>query len=354
MTVDKFPRVAVMVLNHNGKEWIHRCLSSVIRTEYPEMQVYLIDNASTDGSVDCVEQSFPDVKIIRHQRNFGVAEGYGRALNGIEADYVALLNNDTEVLDPYWIRQLVEHFAGDPRIAAVACKIVSMEDRSRLVSVGGMGIRFWRGFADIGFEQRDIGQYDYGNFEPFAFCGGAALVKLASLSKVNGFDNKLFMYVEDVDVSWRMRLLGWRVGYAHEALVAHHVGGSTGGKLLTPMKLYYSHRNLLRAILKNCGSSLGWALSNYLLYCLIIGFGYSILQPFMAFALLKAVWWNILNFKDSWAERVKVQSSRRTPESEILEKMYPKLERYEPPEHVTGRRILNILFQHSQAIHRRA
>lgn len=350
MGVDMFPRVAVMVLNHNGMKWIHRCLSSVIHTEYPEMQVYLIDNASTDGSVDDVEQSFPGVKIIRHSKNYGFAEGYSRALNGIEADYVALLNSDTEVLNPCWIRHLIEHSAGDPRIAAVACKIVSMEDESRLVSVGGMGIPFWRGFVDIGFEQRDRGQYDHEDFEPFAFCGGAALIKRASLSRVNGFDGKLFMYVEDVDVSWRMRLLGFRVGYAHEAVVAHHVGGSTGGKLLTPMKLYYSHRNLLRAILKNCGSSLGWALSNYFLYVLMIGVGYSILQPLKALALLKGVWWNILNLKDTWATRVKIQSSRRTPEMEILSTMYPNLERFEPFEHVTARRMLNILFQHSQAI----
>jgi len=165
------PKVAVMVLNYNGIKWLHDCLSSIVQTEYPDLDVYLVDNGSTDSSVDYVRQSFPWVKMISNTTNLGFSEGYNRAVGKVESEYVLLLNNDTRILTPDWANLLVELAMEDPDIAAVACKMVSMDDHSRLDSVGGMGIPFWRGFVDIGRGECDTGQYDSG-VEPLAFCGG--------------------------------------------------------------------------------------------------------------------------------------------------------------------------------------
>jgi hypothetical protein len=194
-------RVVVIILNYNGLRWLSNCLSSVGRTAYHDLDVYLVDNGSVDGSVDFVRENFPWVKVISHAFNFGFAEGYDIAIEKIEADYVVLLNPDTVVLDPDWVKYLLDVATKNPQIAAVACKMVSMSGYSILDSVGGMGIPFWRGFVDIGREEHDNGQYDSKEFEPFSFCGGAALIRRDVFLEAGGFDRKFFMYFEDVDLS---------------------------------------------------------------------------------------------------------------------------------------------------------
>jgi hypothetical protein len=312
------------------------------------LDIYLVDNGSTDGSVDYVQRGFPSVKTILNEENLGFAEAYNRAIEEISSEYVVLLNNDTKVLNAKWVQHLIDEAAGDPEIAAVTCKMVSLEDRSRLDSVGGMGIPFWRGFVDIGRDEPDQGQYDQESFEPFAFCGGAALIRRKTFLDLGGFDEEFFLYMEDADLSWRLRLLGYRVGFAADAQVAHYFSGSAKTKEIDAQKLYYCHRNLLRAILKNCGPSLRWALRNYLLFTLMMAAGFSILEPKKAVAAVKAVLWNLANLKDTWIWRLRIQANRSVGEAEVLKSMYPNIRRYQPAERPRLRRILNILFEYSQ------
>jgi len=285
---------------------------------------------------------------MRNEQNLGFAEGYNRAIRKINSEYVVLLNNDTRVLNSKWVQCLVDKASADTKIAAVTCKMVSLEDLSRLDSVGGIGIPFWRGFVDMGRNESDQGQYDHASFEPFAFCGGAALLKRDIFARLGGFDAKFFLYMEDVDLSWRLRLLGYRVAFAPKAVVAHYFSGSFKTKDIDAQKLYYCHRNILRTILKNCGSSLGWALRNYLLFTLMMAGGYSLLEPSKAIAAVKAILWNMTNLKDTCVHRSRIQVSRNTSEAEILDKMYPNLRRYQPAERPKLRRILNVLFEYSQ------
>ena len=154
--------------------------------------------------------------------------------------------------------------------------------------------------------------------------------------------------MEDADLSWRLRLLGYRVGFAPDAKVAHYFSGSTKTRDIDAQKLYFCHRNLLRAILKNCGSSLGWALRNYLLFTLMIAAGFSILEPKKAIATAKAILWNLANLKDTWTWRLRIQANRSVGEAEVLKSMYPNIRRYQPAERPQARRILNILFECSQ------
>jgi GT2 family glycosyltransferase len=342
------PKVAIMILNHNGLRWLPKCLASVSKTDYPNYEICLVDNGSTDGSVDYVAKNFPRVKLIQHEENLGFAEAYNEAIERVEANYLVLLNNDIEVLNPSWVRALVEVANEAPGIAAVACKMISMENHSYLDSVGGMGIPFWRGFVDIGKNELDRGQYDSGKFQPFAFCGGAALVKKGPFIEAGQFDGKFYLYVEDAELSWRLRLLGYSLGYAPEAKIAHYFGGTSSGGEISPTKLYYCHRNLLRAILKNCGDSLNWALRNYLLFSLFMGLGFAIPEPRKTVSVAKAVVWNLLNIKDTYRGRLRIRNLRRSDERQILISMFPELSRYQPAKHATLRRILNVLFEYSQ------
>ena len=320
-------------------------MSSVLDTKYPNYEVYLIDNGSIDRSVEYVQQKYPFVKIIQNSKNLGFAEAYNRAIDQIEAEYVVLLNNDTEVLNPRWLSSFVRIANEGPKVAAVATKMVSMEDHRLLESVGGMGIPYWRGFVDIGREEPDADQYP-DDFEPFAFCGGAALIRKSAFIDAGRFDGEMFLYLEDPDLSWRLRLLGWKVRYAPGAEIAHHVGGTTGGREVTPLRLYYCHRNLLRAIIKNCGSSLAWALRNYFLYSFLIMSGFLIYEPRKAIVVLRAIAWNVRNLKTAYAYRLRVQSRRKVSEREILRRMYPRIARKQPAEYASLRRILNILLEY--------
>lgn len=333
-------RVAVMVLNYNGLRWLPNCLSSIANTDYPNLDIYLVDNGSTDESVDYVQKRFPGVKIIRYGRNLGYAEGYDRAIEKVEADYVLLMNTDTQVLNTSWVKCLVDAATADSRIAAVASKLVSMEDHSRLDSVGGMGIPFWRGFVDIGRKELDQRQYDSGSFEPFSFCGAAALIRRNIFVKVGGFDGRFFLFSEEPELCWRLRLLGYCVAFAPEAKVAHYFSGTFGDKTVNTRRLYYCHRHLLTAILKNCGSSLPWALNSYFLLSLIAAAGFLIYEPRKAIVVARAILWNLLNFRYTYAWRLRVQASRVTSEEEILSSMYLPIKKCEPSEHVYLRRIL--------------
>jgi GT2 family glycosyltransferase len=338
------PKVAILVLNYNGIKWLPRCLSSVAKTSYANYEVYLIDNASTDRSVEFVHRDFPSVRVIQNSRNLGFPEAYNMAIAQVDAEYVVMLNNDTEVLTPEWLDELVRVASADPKVAAVACKMVSMDDHTLLVSVGGMGIPYWRGPVDIGLGEYDVDQYPEG-FEPFAFCGGAALVRKSIFTHL-GFDGPMFLYFEDFDLSWRLRLLWWKIQYAPHAEVGHYLGGSTGGREVTPLRLYYCHRNLLRTIVRNSGSSLGWALRNYFLFSLLMIAGFAVYEPKKALAVLNAMFWNLRNLRTAYTSRQYIQNQRNVSESEILVKMYPNRPRAQPSEHATLRHVLNVLFEY--------
>jgi hypothetical protein len=342
------PRVVVLILNFNGIEWLKTCVPSVTRSTYPNFIVYVIDNGSTDGSQNFIRTRFPTVRLITFQTNLGFAEAYNRAVAEVKAEYVLFLNNDTSILTRNWIQLLVERLEMNSDVAAVGCKLVTMKDHRLLDSVGVMGIKYWRGFVDIGKYETDHGQYDTPPIEPFASCGAAMLVRKTAFDMVKGFDSKFFAYAEDVDLCWRLRLEGYKVAYEPAAKVAHYYSGSRETDRLDPQKLYLSHRNLMRTILKNCGSSnLVWALRNYLLYTILLGLGFAIIEPRKTAVLAKGIFWNLTNLRSTFANRVKIQRIRAVQDQGILKEMFPKLERYQPHEHVALRRVLDMLFEHS-------
>jgi GT2 family glycosyltransferase len=286
--------------------------------------------------------------LISFQTNLGFAEAYNRSVAAVDAEYVLFLNNDTAILTRNWIELLVQRLEMNSNLAAVGCKLVTMKNLGVLDSVGVMGIKYWRGFVDIGKYETDRGQYDDRTMTPFSVCGAAMLVRKSCFDLVGGFDSKFFAYVEDVDLSWRLRLRRFKLVYEPAAKVAHYYSGSRETSNLDPEKLYLSHRNVLRAILKNCGSSFGWALRNYFLYTLLLTIGFAPMEPRKTVALVKGVLWNLRNFRSTFASRLQIQGTRGIQEEEILSKMFPKLRRYQPEEHIQLRNLLDLLFEQSQ------
>ena len=240
-------KVAVLVLNYNGKRYLKECFESLRSQTYDNYDVFLVDNGSSDGSVRYVNEHFPWVRGIVFKENLGFAKAYNKAIKMVDADLVALLNNDTKV-DREWLPELVNAILEDESIAAVGSKIL-LYDSPRLLNHAGAKITPTGGGFDIGLYRRDGKEYNIK--KPVgAVCGAAMLVKKNLFMKICGFDENFFAYFEDIDLCWRMWLCGYKVLYVPTSVVYHKFGGSWG-KRLSPIRLYFGCVNKLRNMFKN-------------------------------------------------------------------------------------------------------
>ncbi|MBB5638070.1 hypothetical protein HDE68_003996 [Pedobacter cryoconitis] len=251
------PSVAVVILNWNGKQLLTDFLPSVIKTRYSNLQLIVGDNASTDGSVDYVRNNFPDIQIIENDRNYGFAEGYNRILERVQADYYVLLNSDVEVPEN-WIEPVIKAMEADSQIAAAQPKIKWQKDKSQFEYAGAAG-----GFLDINafpfcrgriFDQieNDLGQYDQAK-EIFWASGAAFFIKRAQWEETGGLDPDLFAHMEEIDLCWRLKNLGYKIIYCPDAEV-YHVGGGTLDAN-NPYKVFLNFRNNLIIMQKNLPST---------------------------------------------------------------------------------------------------
>jgi GT2 family glycosyltransferase len=254
------PNVAIVILNWNGRAYLERFLPSVTASTYPNFNVYVVDNASTDNSVEYLQKYYPAVSIIRLAKNFGYARGYNEALKQIESDYYVLLNSDVEV-QPNWIQPIINLMEHDRSVAVCQPKIL-MYDHKELFEYAGacggwldhLGYPFARGrIFDVC--EKDHGQYD--SVEPVFWASGAAMFVRADIyHQLKGLDEYFFAHQEEIDFCWRVQLAGYKV-YACPLSVVYHVGGGTlpkGNK----RKVFLNFRNNLIMLAKNLPASQAW------------------------------------------------------------------------------------------------
>lgn len=243
----------IVILNWNGRAHLERYLPSVVRHSMPQFGVVVADNGSTDSSLEYVAEAFPEVEIVRLDRNYGFAEGYNRALREVEADYFVLLNSDVEVTAG-WCERLIEALERDPQLAAVAPKLLADADRERFEYAGAsggfidvLGYPFCRGRI-LSATERDEGQYDTPR-EVFWASGAAFACRAERFRAEGGFDGDFFAHMEEIDLCWRMQSSGYRIGVEPRSKV-YHLGGGTLSAL-SPRKTMLNHRNNLAMLFKN-------------------------------------------------------------------------------------------------------
>ena len=255
--------VTVVIPHWNGEGILRRCLLSLRRTVNVRFETLVVDNASTDGSVEAVRKGFPEIRIVRSPANLGYAGGCNLGIRKSKNPYVALLNNDAEVT-PGWLWPLVEALDRDAGLSAVQPKILSIQDPGRFDYCGAaggemdiFGYPFARGRIFDSIES-DAGQYD-GQKSIFWASGAATLLRRSSLDRVGLLDASFFAHMEEIDLNWRMHRAGYRVGSVPRAVVYHQTGGTLDGARFR--KLFLNHRNSLIMILKNhTGIALAWIL----------------------------------------------------------------------------------------------
>lgn len=247
------PHVAVVILNWNGRNFLERFLPSVLAATYPNFEVVVGDNASTDDSLAFLRTHYPAIRLITMDKNLGFAGGYNGTLRHVEADYYVLLNSDAEVA-PGWLEPMVELLESDSRIAACQPKLLYHHDPSLFEysgAAGGwidrLGYPFARGRVFHVCEQ-DKGQYE--TTEPIFWASGAALfIRAAVYREMKGFDAFFFAHQEEIDLCWRIQLAGYRI-FACPRAVVYHVGGGTLPKE-NPRKTFLNFRNNRIMLSKN-------------------------------------------------------------------------------------------------------
>jgi GT2 family glycosyltransferase len=244
-------RVAVIVLNWNGAAHLAPCLESVGALTYADREVVVVDNGSTDGSVDGLPVAFPWFRLIRHARNLGYAGGNNAGIRATQSDFVLLVNNDT-VLAPGFLEPMVAACERDPRVAACSPRTV-YEDRPSVINAAGLELK-----ADFQPASRGCGEEDGPRFdtacEVFGAHGACVLYRRAALERVGLLDEDFFAYNEEFDLAWRLRLAGWTARYVPDARVSHREAASSRG--MPDRILYLMERNRIWAMVKNAGAGL--------------------------------------------------------------------------------------------------
>jgi GT2 family glycosyltransferase len=241
-----FPRVTVVIPNWNGKRFLSSCLGSLREQSFEDFEIILVDNGSTDGSVAFANRNFPEVRVLSLGENKGFSVAVNAGIKASGAEYVALLNNDTET-DLEWLCALVRAAEAYPEAGLFASKMVDFYDRRVLDGAGdvlrrsGLPLR-------MGHGEPDRGQYDETAFV-FGACAGAALYRHDMLDDVGLFDEDFFANCEDGDLSFRAQLAGYRCLYAPDAVV-YHMGSATFG-VRSPTATRLGTRNSLCLLVKN-------------------------------------------------------------------------------------------------------
>lgn len=223
------PRISVVIPNWNGCGWLPECLGSLTGQTRPPDEVIVVDNGSFDGSLPYLRDEHPDVRVLALQRNTGFAFAANRGIEAASGELVALLNTDV-VLSPEWLGRMAAALDPRPAAAAVACKMLSLDEPGSPARVYDAGDVLRR---DGACDQRGRFGPDDGRFdspgEVFGACAGAALYRRAAVIEAGGFDERLFAYLEDVDLALRLRLRGWTCVY--EPAVCWHAGEGSSGQL---------------------------------------------------------------------------------------------------------------------------
>jgi GT2 family glycosyltransferase len=301
-----YASVAVIIVNWNAGELLMRCLRALEAQTVRPKKIFVVDNASSDGSCDHIARDFPNVTLVQLDKNMGFAAGNNIAARKADGcDWIALLNPDA-FAEPEWMEALVRAAERHPEYAFFGSRML-MADMSELLDgvgdvyhVSGLVWREGHGVQAAGayLEEREI----------FSPCGAAAMYKRPVFIEADGFDEDYFCYVEDVDLGFRLRLLGHRCLYVPESVVFHKGSALTGKR--SDFSIYHGHRNLVWTFVKNFPGSWLWI---YL--PLHVAMNFAALFWFSVSGNVKPIWNAKIDalkgLSKAWAKRSAIQRRAR-------------------------------------------
>ncbi len=247
-------KISVVLLNYNGRIYLQQFLPSVVQySTFPDVEIVLIDNASEDDSLDFVKQTYPQIKTVELDKNYGFTGGYNKGLRDLTATYFVLLNTDVEVSEG-WLQPIIEYLDKHHDVAACQPKILSYNDRKSFEHAGAaggfidyLGYPFCRGRM-IDSVEEDRGQYNQ-IVDVFWATGACLFIRSQVFFEAGGFDDAFFAHMEEIDLCWRLKSRGKKIVCVPDSVV-YHLGGGTLSKR-NPKKTYLNYRNNLLMLYKN-------------------------------------------------------------------------------------------------------
>lgn len=319
------PLVSIVVLNYNGKQHLEACLDSLLRTDYPNFEIILVDNGSTDGSVEFVRKNYPIIRVLALEKNTYTTGGYMTGVLVARGKYIAILSNDMEV-DRKWLKPLVKILEKAPWIVAADAKYMNFYQHNRFddVAAAGRWVDYFGNNYTRGVNEVDVGQYD----RPTYIIGVITIFRRDVLLKVGGFDLSYLYGYEDIDLGWRLYLMGYKVLYVPQSIIYHKSGATTrdfGESRPRPFFYYLNKRNRLISIIKN------YSISNFLLaltitlseYFVLLYYFFLTKRRVYGLQLFRAVCYVFANLRKIIKKRAQVQAYRVRSDKEIKRYMLP-------------------------------
>lgn len=250
MSETECPFISIIILNWNGKFYLERCIRSVLQSEYPEnrFELIIVDNASSDGSVEIAESLFPDIKFIKNKKNMGFCKGNNIGIKHSKGDLIILLNNDT-LVEREWLNKIV-NVAKSPKVGIIGCRIYYPSDA--MIQTFGFRLKYLCRWEAIGAGEFDKGQYDQINGVDFV-SGAAITLKRCMLNRIGLLDSQFGSIVEDADICYRAKEAGFNV-VVSKARVYHY--GSVSWNNFLAKKIFYQKRNEIIFVIKHFPASL--------------------------------------------------------------------------------------------------
>jgi len=309
----KWPNISVIIVNWNGERFLNQCLSALMNQTVRPYEIILVDNASSDGSVDIVRR-FSRVRLIALDQNTGFARGSNLAIKetSVESEWIALINSDA-FAEPHWLEKLIAATQCNQEFDVFASKLLNARNASLLDGAGDayhVSGKVWR----LGKDLPALKPAD-SECEVFSPCAAAALYRRRAILDANGFDEDYFCYVEDVDLGFRLRLLGYLCLYVPDA-VAYHVGSATTGGRRGDFAVYHGHRNLVWTYVKNMPGILFWGFLPIHLALNFITVIYFVIRG-QGRIILRAKWDAIKGIPRMWQKRRDIQKNRKASAGEI-------------------------------------
>jgi GT2 family glycosyltransferase len=311
-------RTSIVIVSYNHQDKLLKCLRSVLHSMPPDCELIVIDNDSTEGNVAAVSAEFPDVTLLKSDRNVGFGAAANRAAAAARGAFLAFLNPDT-IVEPGWLASLVSRLDREDGVGLVTPRIL-IESTPHLINTCGCDVNL-TGLSTCRGLNRERGSYPHAD-QVGAVSGAAFVIRKTLFDQLHGFDQDMFLYMEDIDLSWRAGLAGWRTLYVPESIVYHDYELK-----ITRLKIFWQERNRYLMLLKCMKWRTLIVMSPAYLLAEGVTWGFVFLRDRKNLAnKISAMLWIVSNWKLIRAKRLETQRIRTTTDRSILKTTKPTVD----------------------------